>query len=270
MQNQLIFLISVLISAVAVMADMEFTAPNAGKTYTASGGKVSVEIKWDDDGSDLNFKDIKKYIVSLCTGPNDDIECTSIEQVSDLTKKSYTASIDASAFPNGWYYFQMYNTYDLGISILYTDRFQLKGMDGGSKTFGSTMSLSVALTATGDAPAAATQADDKPIDSRSFSITYAKQSGKTKYAPMQTQPGSTITYKSMSRRFATSSYSAYSTYRKSPNVMTTLTPDWDYKPASKPNYATVAPYPNTAYPASERITATASLTSAAKKRRWLD
>ena len=270
MQNQLIFLISVLISAVAVMADMEFTAPNAGKTYTASGGKVSVEIKWDDDGSDLNFKDIKKYIVSLCTGPNDDIECTSIEQVSDLTKKSYTASIDASAFPNGWYYFQMYNTYDLGISILYTDRFQLKGMDGGSKTFGSTMSLSVALTATGDAPAATTQADDKPIDSRSFSITYAKQSGKTKYAPMQTQPGSTITYKSMSRRFATSSYSAYSTYRKSPNVMTTLTPDWDYKPASKPNYATVAPYPNTAYPASERITATASLTSAAKKRRWLD
>ena len=68
MQNQLIFLISVLISAVAVMADMEFTAPKAGKTFTASGGKVSVEIKWDDDGSDLNFKDIEKYIVSLWYG----------------------------------------------------------------------------------------------------------------------------------------------------------------------------------------------------------
>ena len=121
------------------------------------------------DRSDLNFKDIEKYIVSLCTGTNDDIECTTIEQVTDLTKKSYTASIDTSEFPNGYYYFEMYNTYDLGTSILYTDRFQLKGMDGGSKTFGSTMSLSVALTATGDAPAAATQGGDTSVDSRSFS-----------------------------------------------------------------------------------------------------
>ncbi|CUM52605.1 unnamed protein product [Debaryomyces tyrocola] len=270
MQNQLIFLISVLISAVAVMADMEFTAPKAGKAFTASGGKVSVDIKWDDDGSDLNFKDIEKYTVSLCTGPNNDIECTELEEVKGLTKKSYTASIDASAFPNGWYYFQMYNTYDLGISILYTDRFQLKGMDGGSKTFGSTMLLTVSLTATGEAPGGATQGDDKPIDTRSHTVPYTKQTGKTRYAPMQTQPGKSITYTSMSRRFATSSYSAYSTYKKSPNVMTTLTPSWDYTAASKPNGATVAPYPNTAYPASERITASASLTSAAKKRRWLD
>ena len=164
----------------------------------------------------------------------------------------------------------MYNTYDLGISILYTDRFQLKGMDGGSMTFGSTKSLSVALTATGDAPAATTQGGDTSIDSRSFSVTYTKQTGTKRYAPMQTQPGSTITHKSMTRRFATSSYSAYSTYKKSPNVMTTITPGWDYDVTSLPNYATVAPYPNTAYPASERITATASLTSAAKKRRWLD
>lgn len=252
------------------MADMEFTAPKAGKAFTASGGKVSVDIKWDDDGSDLNFKDIEKYIVSLCTGPNDDIECTTIEQVTDLTKKSYTASIDASAFPNGWYYFQMYNTYDLGMSILYTDRFQLKGMKGSSKTFGSTMALSVPLTATGDAPAAATQGGDTSVDSRSFSVTYTKQTGKSRFAPMQTQPGKSITHKSMSRRFPTSSYSAYSTYKKSPNVMTTITPGWDYTPASEPNGATVAAYPDTAYPASERITASASLTSAAKKRRWLD
>ena len=104
MQNQLIFLISVLISAVAVMADMEFTAPKAGKTFTASGGKVYVEIKWDDDGSDLNFKDIEKYIVSLCRGSNNDIECTALEQVTDLTKKSYTASID------GFKFFQMDGT----------------------------------------------------------------------------------------------------------------------------------------------------------------
>lgn len=270
MQSQLVFLLSVLISAVAVMGDMEFTAPTEGKTYTASGGKVSVEIKWDDDGSDLNFKDIEKYIVSLCTGPNNDIECTSLEEVTDLTKKTYTASIDASSFPNGYYYFQMYNTYSLGVSILYTDRFQLKGMTGGSKTFGSTMSLSVALTATGDAPAAMTEGGDTSIDSASFSVTYTKQTGKTRYAPMQTQPGSSISHTSMTRRFPTSSYSAYSTYKKSPNVMTTLTPGWSYTPASKMNYATIAPYPNTAYPASQRITAKASLTSAAKKRRWLD
>ena len=252
------------------MADMKFTAPKAGKKFTASGGKVKVDIKWDDDGSDLNFKDIEKYIVSLCTGPNDDIECTALEQVTDLTKKSYTASIDASAFPNGWYYFQMYNKYDLGTSILYTDRFQLKGMDGGSKIFGSTMSLSVALTATGEAPLAQTEGDEQDVDSRSFSVTYTKQTGRTRYAPMQTQPGKSITYTSMTRRFPTSSYSAYSTYKKSPNVMTTITPGWDYTPASKPNGATIAPFPNTAYHASERITAKASLTSAAKKRRWLD
>lgn len=270
MQNQLIFLLSVLIFVVAVMGDMDFTEPKAGKTHTASGGKVSVDIKWDDDGSDLNFKDIKKYTVSLCTGPNNAIECTQIEQVSDLKKKSYTASIDASVFPNGYYYFQMYNDYGLETSILYTDRFQLKGMTGGSKTFGSTMALSVALTETGDAPAAMTEGDDDSVDSSSFSITYTKQSGPTRFAPMQTQPGKSITHKSVSRRFATSKYTAYSTYRKSPNAKKTLTIPWEYDVTSKPNGATVAPFPNTAYPASERITAMASLTSASKKRRWID
>lgn len=252
------------------MGDMEFTAPKEGKTFTPSGGKVSVEIKWDNDDSDLSFSDIESYIVSLCTGPNDNIECTSLEKVSSLSKKSYTASIDASLFPSGYYYFQFYNTYKDGTSILYTNRFKLSDMDGGSKTFGSTMLLSVPLTATGDSPAAATEGGDTSVNSASFSVTYTKQTGKTRYAPMQTQPGSTITYLAMSRRFETSAYTAYSTYRKSPAVMTTLTPGWDYTPASKPNYATVAPYPNTAYPASERIATKASLTTASKKKRWLD
>lgn len=270
MQSQLLFLLSVLMSAVAVMGDMEFTAPKAGKAISASGGKVSVDIKWDDDGSDFNFKDIEKYTVSICTGPNDDIECTDLEEVKDAKKKSYTASIDASAFPNGWYYFQFYNTYDLGISILYTDRFELKGMKGSSKTFGSTMALSVPLTATGGAPDAATQGADASVDSRSFSVPYTKQTGKIRYKPMQTQPGLIISYTSMTRRFPTSSYSLYSTYEKSPNVMSTVTPGWDYTVQSKINNASVAAFPNTAYPASERITASASLTSAAKKRRWLD
>lgn len=270
MNVQLVYLISMLISAVAVLGDMKFTAPKAGKEFSASGGEVSVEVKWKDDGSDLEFKDIQKYIVSLCTGSNNNIECVSLGTVSSAKKKSYTASIDASAFPNGWYYFQFYNTYKKdSISILYTDRFRLKGMDGDKKKFGTKI-LSVSLTATGEAPAAVTQGGDNEVDSSMFSVTYTKQTGKTKYAPMQTQPGKKITHKSISRRYPTSSYTAYSTYKKSPDVKTTFTPGWDYTPASKHNGATVAPFPNTAYPASERIASKASLTSAAKKKRWFD
>ena len=67
--------------------------------------------------------------------------------------------------------------------------------------------------------------DDAAASAR---IPYALQTGETRYAPMQTQPGTRITAKKASRLYPTSAYSLFTTKGPPPNVRTTITLPWDY------------------------------------------
>lgn len=66
-------------------------------------------------------------------------------------------------------------------------------------------------------------------------VGYAMQTGPTRYAPMQTQPGRSITAKSARMQYPTSAYTVYTTRGRKPNVETTVTQAWDYTVVSKVN-----------------------------------
>lgn len=252
-----------------VLADVDLTAPKKDQTFTASGGSVEVEIKWDDDAdedSDYSLTQAKSYSVLLCTGSSSAIECFKTyvdgEDVEDVT--SYKAEIDTDTCDDGFYFFQVYVAYnELQSTIHYTNRFELKGMSGSTKT------LTVANTYTGDSPPAQTSGTVANADSKSFTVPYTLQTGKTRYAPMQLQPPTKVTAKTWTRKFPTSAVTYYSTAAPTPSIKSTITPGWSYTFTSLHNWAEVAPTPSVRYNPSERVTP-ASLSTASKKRRWLD
>lgn len=258
-----------------VASDVSPSLPKDGALFSASGGSAKVEISWIDDGSsDFPAKDIKTQSILLCTGPNLQIDCykTPLTASKDLTDSDgtgkYTATIDAAKGPNGYYYFQIYTLFnDGGNTIHYTRRFKLLGMSGlPDPTFAAG-----AYDATGSPPQAQlsgkSQGKTAAIDSASFTVPYAEQSGETKFAPMQLQPGSTVTATTWTRKYELLAVTYFTTKGPKPVVMTTLTPGWSYTPESATNWALVAPYPTAYYPALERA-AKATLAPTNKKR-WL-
>jgi len=74
-----------------------------------------------------------------------------------------------------------------------------------------------------------------PVMSASMAIPYTLQAGPTRYAPMQTQPGKSITATETRRQYPTSAYTIFTTKGPAPNIQTTVTQGWDYTLSSKIN-----------------------------------
>ena len=131
---------------------------------------------------------------------------------------------------------------DRGNTIHYTPRFQLTSM-GGTTAYTYSGSVepvpqtSIQTTTTNNAQATT-------IDSRSFTVPYTKQTGTSRFAPMQMQPNTKVTASTWTRQFATSAVTYYSTFGSLPEQATTLTPGWSYTISSGANYATRAPMPS--------------------------
>lgn len=265
------FFLTILLLVAKVLGDVSITAPKTGQSYSASGGSATVDIKWidstDDDDDQFSLSKIKTYTISLCTGPSTAIECfATILKAESLDDTEYQASVKSSLADDGYYFFQIYAVFpDSATTIHYTNRFELTDMTG------STNTLTVKNTDTGTAPPAQTQGvDASSVDSKSFTVPYTAQTGKTRYAPMQLQPGTKAdTDGSWSRKFPTSAVTYFSTITPSPKVLSTITPGWSYTITSKANWAAPAPTPSIKYAPKDRVTK-ASLSSAAKSKRWLD
>lgn len=249
-------LLSLLLSCLfhSAVADVTIYSPAKGKSYKASGGSVTVPLKWIDDGNYPPLKKIQYYTFALCYGPNSDVSNVHYiaKQISpdDITVTkgtegnlySYDSIIPAATVGNGQFYIQVYAVVKgEGDTIHYTPRFSLSGMTGPVSTYtysDTTQPNAITEIYTGPATTVAT------IDSASFSVTYTLQTGKTRFAPMQMQPGSKITAKSWKRKFATSKVTYYSTFRKSLDQLSTITPGRSYIVTSDINYATPAPMPS--------------------------
>lgn len=258
--------------AVRVFADVSISQPAAGLAFSGSGGPVSITVGWIDSSSDdtsvTSLSKVKLYAITLCTGDNNNIKSVLLLSTSvPSTATSYAATIALTAVPNGIYFFQVYAQFEVGSTIHYTPRFTLSGMSGSPTTYTYAASLFSVTGANPDAQFALTTGEATSIDSRSFTVPYTMQTGRTRYAPMQTQPGSVVTYTMYSNRHATSAYTAYTSILPSPNVYSTITPGWSYAVTSKFNTAPVAEYPTYFYPASSRVVA-ASM-STANKKRWI-
>ncbi|CCD23064.1 Kre9p NDAI_0B00300 [Naumovozyma dairenensis CBS 421] len=250
------------------LADVNIVSPTEGAAFTSSGGSVSLKIEWMDNTAYPTLDKISFYTFSLCTGPNNNIQsiATLATQVSsdaitvDDNVYSYSFDLADTLTGNGQYFIQIYAwVNDQGSTIHYTPRFFLKSMEGAtSYTFSDTVQpvpqTSIQTTTT--------QANDNQqgttIDSRSFTVPYTKQTGISRFAPMQTQPKTKISsQKSWTRKFQTSAVTFYSTMRKSLQQMTTITPGWSYTITSDVNYASPALFPSdngAGYNPSKRLT----------------
>lgn len=268
-----IFLLAILKSC---LAQIDITSPEAGDEIEVSDSEVTVSIKWDDDDDSPTMDEIATIKFVLCTGPNDDIQALADSgtiTASEISGNSYKATFSANAAADGLFYIQLYAALSNGGHMTrYSGRFTIEGMTG-----------SIEPSGTGSAPDGetddgATTTDADADTSASFTVPYTKQTGKTRYAPMQMQPGTKITVSTWSRRFPSSAVTYYSTAAASPVVLSTVTPGWSYTMSSFINYATPAPFPSVVswYAPSKRL-ASATLDSSASekkrrmmKKRWAD
>lgn len=253
------------------LADVSILQPAVGSTFSGLGGTATFTVLWIDDTDDkdspTSLSKVSKYSIVLCTGSNSNIKPLKTLTTS-LTSSSlsYDASVLSSDVPNGIYFVQVYAQFPDGYTIHYTPRFSLTGMNGQTNTITFPASL---LSISGDGPDAQLQVGGTQIsiNSASFTVPYTLQTGKTRFAPMQMQPGTLVTHTMYSTRHPTSAYTPYTSLSPSPNVYSTITPGWSYAVTSLFNTAAIAAYPTYYYPASERVVQ-ASLSSA-KQKRWL-
>ncbi|KAG0677930.1 hypothetical protein C6P41_002868 [Kluyveromyces marxianus] len=225
-----------------VIADVSIVSPEGGETITASGGKVTFNVKWEDDDANPPLSEVISYKFLLCTGTDDDI--VGIKELgpvkaSDISGNSYNAVFSDDVAPSdGTYFIQVFANFpDDGFTIHYSGRVKLKGVDG-------TLTTKVPTVTDTAGPPPQINVAAASINSASFSIPYTKQTGISRFAPMQLQPGSTVTMRTWSRKYPTSSISYYATLLNSLEQKTTITPGWSYIINSDFNYATPAAFPS--------------------------
>ncbi|CAI4044317.1 hypothetical protein SUVZ_10G0330 [Saccharomyces uvarum] len=242
----LVFLVSY------VLGDVNTVSPLAGAKFSPSSGTVSIPVKWMDNGAYPPLSKISYYTFSLCTGANNNINCiaTIATQIkpSELSQDqdgvySYTTSFASTLTGNGQYYIQVFAwVNNQGSTTHYTPRFQLTSMGGTtaytySDSAAPTPQTSIQTTTTNTAQASS-------IDSRSFTVPYTKQTGTSRFAPMQMQPMTKVTATTWTRKYATSAVTYFSTFGSLPEQATTITPGWSYSISSGVNYATPAAMPS--------------------------
>ncbi|KAK9241094.1 cell wall synthesis protein KRE9/KNH1-domain-containing protein [Lipomyces kononenkoae] len=240
-----------------VLGDVQFTIPQPGQSYAAT---APLAITWQDNGNAPTFADLSTATLKLCgnTDPTN-FNCFSfLFQAASLSGfgGTYTANFPITLGANGQYFLQMTSILTAGGYVInYSDRFNLTGMTG------TTEYVYVANTA----GPARYYAPSAPSASNAFTVSYQDQAGwPTKYAPMQTQPGTTVTASTASRQYPTSAISAiFTTNTLQPYAVTTTTNPWNYPWTSVINDVSPQPDPSAnggSYPAKKKQ----------KKKRWDD
>lgn len=220
-----------------VLADVSIVSPSKSNTFSPTNGKVTIDLKWKDNGAPPEIKQIKWYSISLQTGPNNNMhrvmyfknEMSSSDVKEEDGTYSMKVEIDEDQTGDGQYFIQVYSaiTEDASSNTLnYTPRFYLKNMKGSKH--------------------ATYSGSSQPPDITDYttSVPYTRQTGVTRTAPMQMQPSAKVTMTSWSMQFPTSAVTFFTKLSPSPQCITTLTPGWSYSMTSVLNHATPAPQPS--------------------------
>ncbi|KAG5359960.1 Cell wall synthesis protein [Yarrowia sp. C11] len=263
--------------ATFVVGDISITAPKLGESFKAGD---TIKVTWKDDGETPSLDDFKSLTATLVTGPDPaNLLPQGLKLKDGVTVDGGTVSVTvpASAGANGYYTIQLYAIMaNGGYAIHYTNWFEMSGLTGSTKAPKSDP---------GTPPEK--QISDKSEKAQgdllaSHTVPYAEQSGTVKYAPMQMQPGSSITAKTMSQRFPTSAFTPFQSFASAPKCTSTDTPGWSYSRGSATNMAPPAPYPSALgwYAASAKTRATPSpmptvehnsdQANTQHKKRWFD
>ena len=229
------------------LADVQITSPAAGESIPAG----SVTVKWEDTGEAPTLAQLGSYTLSLVVGGDDESDALQLATLgagSFTTENSATGTIDpslASSLKNGFYLKMMSTAKDGGTVTNYSNRFTITGLTGtiprqytdavaklGGKSTGPEARNAVrnaavpppaagAPGAVGAAPAP-TAVPPAAVPAE-FDVPYNLQTGLTKYAPMQPQPGTKITQDKATPLYPTSAFNIAVKPLPVATVLTTVT-----------------------------------------------
>ncbi|KAK9460799.1 uncharacterized protein V1516DRAFT_677688 [Lipomyces oligophaga] len=236
------FLVLALLVCRAVVADVSFVTPAKADSYSASS---AITITWESSGEDPAYSDLTTATLNLCTGPDDAIDSLYTifnSQTLSSLDGTYSFTVDAALAASGYFYFQMTSIISSGGYVInYSDRFQITEMTGTLEpTYGD--SLDGPDREVHDTSTTTTAITSGNI----FTTPYISQADwLTKYAPMQRQPGTTITTTNTKPLYSTSAISSiFLTNTMRASQVTTLTSGWDYTMTSVINDASPRPNPS--------------------------
>ncbi|SCV05921.1 LANO_0H18118g1_1 [Lachancea nothofagi CBS 11611] len=224
------------------VADLSVAKPIGGSEYSVSSNTVSIEVEWTDVGRSPELDTVTQYVFTLCTGSNSKIQAISTlatVPATEITGNRYTVSIDREAGASGSYFLQVVAVSPEWIAIHYSNRFTITGMQGNKPA----PSVNDPQGPSPETMKIGPNGGPPPIDSASFSIPYASQTGSYRFAPMQTQPGSVVTATAWTRQNPTSTCSFYATNTATPEWYTTITAGWDYTILTRMNDVHPRPLP---------------------------
>ncbi|OJJ50456.1 hypothetical protein ASPZODRAFT_126321 [Penicilliopsis zonata CBS 506.65] len=246
----------------AALADIEFTDPPAGAIIQ---GNHVITAHWKDSGRDPRLSDLTKYDLYLCAGGD---KSGTYEEVAVLMSSisfargnsvSFQVDPEVGGSEDNAYFLKMVSMGPNSVVTNFSKRFTLQGMTG---SFSSRVQSGILSITDTDGPG--NKDGTKHIDLRKrqntgqYTVAYEYQTGLTRYAPMAKKPGTTITAKTASRQYPTSSYSLATTYLSAATIVTTLSASETYSTSSIENTASAAGQP------------TATSDSDKKMKRWLE
>lgn len=246
------------------ICDIKIISPKENSVFHILPNHNKIKLEWEDDKSESDFdlSKVKFHSISLCTGKDTDLNCfknlVDSEKIENC-KKVFV--IQTKMCADGMYFFQIFTLFEEGLTIHYSPRFKLVGMNGINSN-----NLNIHDTGPSPPPWKEHIKPEIKYDTLIANLPYNQQTGNVKYAPMQLQPGSEVIHTTWSNRYPVTSVSIFKTIINSISILTTLTPPWDYTIESDYNWATPAPFPTHYYPASEKVrSATLNLDKKKKK-----
>ncbi|SCU84416.1 LAFA_0D09846g1_1 [Lachancea sp. 'fantastica'] len=224
------------------VADLAIVKPESGDEFPVLSNSASFDVEWTDAGHEPDLSSVTQYVFTLCSGPNNKIEAvTTLATVpaGEVNNKKYTVTVNPNAGASGTYFIQVVAISPEWITIHYSTRFTLSGMRGNK----AAPKVNEPQSPPPETMRIGPDGPPPPIDSASFKIPYASQSGLTLFAPMQTQPGSKVTATQWTRINPTSVCTFFKTDTIQPQLKTTITAGWDYTVQSRINDAHPRPMP---------------------------
>ncbi|CCH62934.1 hypothetical protein TBLA_0I02780 [Henningerozyma blattae CBS 6284] len=214
-----------------VSCDVELIRPNKLLVinYDDKNNNVqekTLRISWKLNSLSPTIDEIEKYTFSLCSGPSNAIknfgEMLTINSNMVVGKNNiYEVDLQLknNIGTNGYYYIQVFALTDIGYSIHYTQKFEMRGMIGLDKADTNIADIRMhnGVGIGGGAPLLQFGIDGKEINQNNelagapppetalaasylVGLPYGKQNGNIKYAPMQTQPGTKVTAKTWKKK----------------------------------------------------------------------
>ncbi|RDL38175.1 uncharacterized protein BP5553_05608 [Venustampulla echinocandica] len=235
-------------SAPLALADPKITSPAAGATVAAG---TTITVTWADSGEPPSVADLTTYTLQLFAGTNAvnaPVKSLPVAQFAAGNSITLTVEPTIGGSTKNAYFIGLLSVAKAGGTVQsFSDRFTLSGM---TAEFPANIkaALAAGVPSTAGPPkinnvVAAGANPPGVADAGAWAIPYNKQTGLTRYAPMQPVPPTSITATNTAPLWPTSAVQFAATHMPIPTVVTTLTQANTFSVSSHANTAASASAP---------------------------